>query len=120
MGGFVGLLLLLLGGIVGEKIQLLCLVLAGDIGLGKQFIGADAQPANQQILAHDSVIEICYCLQQVIGRGGVGEVFCTDRVLGNLSTVSVNSDRAVVVMTTVRVIQVFPIIAHGEHQLIGY
>lgn len=61
IGGFVGQLPLFLGSIVGEKIQLLCLVLTGDISLGQQFIGADAQPTNQQILVNDSVIESCYC-----------------------------------------------------------
>lgn len=46
MGGLVRLLPLLLGGVVGEQIQLLCLIL-GHINLGEQLVGADAQSADQ-------------------------------------------------------------------------
>ena len=46
VGGLVHLLPLLLGGVIGEQIQLLRLLL-GRVSLGEQLVGADAQPADQ-------------------------------------------------------------------------
>ena len=71
VGGRVCLLLLFLCGVVGEQIHLLCRLLFPDAGLVQQLVGADAQPADQQIPVYNPVVEGGDRPQQVMGGGGI-------------------------------------------------
>ena len=120
MGSLIRLLLRLSGGVIGEQVQLLRLVRLGCLRLVQQFVGADAQTADQQIPVHNPIVEGCRRLLQVIGGRGVGEVLRPNGVFGDAPPVAVGGHRPVVALAAARVVQVLPVVAHGEHLLVGH
>ena len=120
LGGLVRLGLLFFGGVVGEQVQLLRRLLFGNLRLLQQPVGAETQLPDQQIRGHDPVKEGGRRLQQFAGGGGVGKILCACGGLGDLPAVAVRGYGPPVPGGAAGVVQVLPVIAHGEDQLVGH
>ena len=117
MGGACLRLLFFSVRIVSKQVDLFDSILFGDSRFIQQAVGADAQPADQQVPIHDPVIEAANRSQQIVGGGGVVKVFCANRMLGDLPPVAVGGHWPLIAMIFHR--EIFNIVADCEHQLIG-
>ena len=83
--------------------------------------GHQIQAAHQKLLVHNAAEQRIHGLQNVPGGGGKpAQVFRAVGVLGNFAAVMVGHNRALIGFAAHRIGQVFNVVAHGKHQLVGH
>ena len=104
-----------------EKIQLLAGFRFMGRLLGQNIVSNQIQPPHQQVPVHNAVIQRRDSLHDLPGRGGVPrQIFRAMGVLGDLASVHIRGHSTVILLAALRVGQVFNIIAHRQHHLLGH
>ena len=112
--------LFLLGGVVGEQVELLTVVPARRVVLEQHAVGDEIHTPDEQIGVCDPVEQGGGCLHDLMRGGGVAvEIDRAVRLSGQRAAVAVDLGLAVIAPAACRVGQIFDVVADGEHDLVG-